>query len=57
MIIFQNSPKKFKFHTNPCINVLKFFFIFNMQIFKYYWAHTYMKFYNLYMHKTLYTFY
>ena len=53
---FQNSKKKLKFLTHPYINIENFFFIFNMRFFKYYWSHTYIKFYNLYMHKTSYTF-
>ena len=56
MILFYNSTKKFKFHTHPYINIAEFFFILNMRIFQYYLSYTYIKFHNLDMHKTLYTF-
>ena len=52
---FQNR-KKLKFLTHPYINISTFLFISNMRFFKYYWSQTYIKFHNLYMHKTSYAF-
>ena len=56
IILFPKSKNECKFHTHPYINIAKFFFIFYMRVFKYYWSHTYIKFHILYIHKTSYTF-
>ena len=55
MILFQNSTKQFKFHTQAYINIA-IFYLFSMCEFFNITDHMYIKFYNLCMHKTSYTF-